>query len=161
MIVVSDTTAIINLAIIGELHLLPDLFETILIPRAVYQEVVVRGANMPGAETVERATWIQQKTPQNQSLVEQLRADLDPGEAEAIALAIEQQADLLVIDERKGREVAKHHQLPIIGLLGILTIAKRRGLIPAVKPLVDRLVEEADFYVSEKLLATVLASVQE
>jgi uncharacterized protein len=94
-------------------------------------------------------------------LVEQLLGDLDPGEAEAIALAIEQQADLLVIDERKGREVAKRHQLPIIGLLGILTIAKRRGLIPAVKPLVDRLVEEADFYVSEKLLATVLASVQE
>ena len=51
--------------------------------------------------------------------------------------------------------------MPIIGLLGILTIAKRRGLIPAVKPLVDRLVEEANFYVSEKLLATVLASVQE
>ena len=161
MIVVSDTTAIINLAIIGELNLLPDLFETILIPPAVYQEVVVTGKNMPGAEAIERAAWIQQKTPQNQQLVKQLLGDLDPGEAEAIALAIEQQADVLIIDERRGREVARNHQLTIIGLLGILTIAKRKGLIQAVKPVIDRLLSEADFYVSEKLLATVLASVEE
>jgi len=161
MIVVSDTTAIINLAMIGYLHLLPDLFGTILIPTEVYQEVIGNGGEMVGAEEVAKAGWIQVKTPKNQAFVNQLLKDLDAGEAEAIVLALEEHADLLVIDERKGREAAKKHQLSIIGLLGILVIAKRKGLIPAVKPMLDRLLDEANFYISERLLSEVLESVQE
>jgi predicted nucleic acid-binding protein len=81
---------------------------------------------------------------------------LDPGEANAIALAIELQADDLLIDERLGRREALQFGLSIIGILGILIIAKQRNLIPTVRPVMDDLIDRAGFRVSSKLYQQVL-----
>ena len=108
MIVVSDASAPINLARIGELDLLRKLYSEIVVPEAVWQEVVVNGAGQPGAEEISTVDWVKRMLVKNRHLVQALRQDLDAGEAEAIALALESEADLLLMDERLGRESAHH-----------------------------------------------------
>jgi len=78
-------------------------------------------------------------------------SDLDPGESQAIALALELRADLVLIDERKGSHAARQLGLATMGVLGILVEAKQRALTSSVLPLVDRLVRELRFYVSPEL----------
>ena len=76
---------------------------------------------------------------------------MDPGEAEAIVLAIELEADALLIDEKKGRKIAEEHGIIITGLLGILIIAKSENLISEVKPILDKLIFETGFRINPKL----------
>jgi len=90
-----------------------------------------------------------------------LLSQIDPGEAEAIVLALELSADMLLIDERLGRRVAKDFQLPVTGSLGLLRDAKTQGFIPAVKPYLDKLINNGAFRVSQRLYAEVLQSVGE
>lgn len=156
MIVVSDASPLINLARISELSLLRKLYGALIIPQAVWQEVVVSGAGQPGAETIEAASWIEARSVRNEHLVRALRQDLDAGEAEAIALALEVEADLLIMDERAGRETARHLDVRVLGLIGVLTEAKRSGLIDAVKSRLDALRDLAGFRVSQPLYARVL-----
>ena len=82
--------------------------------------------------------------------------ELDVGEAEAIALAVEIQADQVLIDERRGRLVAARFNLRCTGILGILVEAKSQGLIAEVKPLLDALVNEAGFWIAKPLYNSVL-----
>jgi uncharacterized protein len=82
--------------------------------------------------------------------------ELDAGEAEAIVLALESHADLLLMDERLGRDIASHFSLKYIGLIGVLVVAKRKGLISAVKPYLDELRDVAGFRVKEGLYLRVL-----
>ena len=77
--------------------------------------------------------------------------NLDPGESYAIASAVEQKGDELLMDERRGRQVATQLGLSIIGLLGILLLAKQRQLIPQIKPILDRLIQVVGFRVSAQL----------
>ncbi len=156
MIVVSNTSPIINLAVIGHLDVLQNLYGTILIPQAVYDEIVVAGAGRPGAADVQAATWITVLPVQNRALVAQLQPDLDVGEAESIALAIEQQADLLLMDEQQGRSIAASYGVTYTGLLGVLLVAKKKGLLPAIKPLLDALRQNAGFWISDLLYQHVL-----
>lgn len=86
---------------------------------------------------------------------------LDQGEAEAIELAKELRADLLLIDERKGRRLAAEEGVPVIGLLGVVLLAKRRGLIPSARALMEALRTEAGAYLSDELLDMALRSVGE
>ena len=159
--VVSDASALINLARIDELDLLHRLYGELLIPEAVWREVVVAGAGQPGAEEVRAASWIETRDVANEHLVRALRQDLDAGEAEAIALALEVGADLLLMDERLGRETARHLELRYVGLIGVLIAAKRSGLIDAIKPRLDRLRDGAGFRVSDALYARVLQDEEE
>jgi len=161
--VVSDTSPLLNLAIISQLDLLHELYERILIPQAVYDELVSTGSDMPGADEVEAASdsWITVYQVKNQPLVKSLELQLDKGESEAIALAIEMSADLVLLDERKGRTVALRFDLNHIGLLGMLMEAKHRGLIPSVKPLLDALMHKARFRVSSALYVHILETVGE
>lgn len=99
-VVVSDASPVINLASIDRLLLLRYMFGTILVPATVWSEVVA-------GEPLTRPLWIELRSPTNLLLVEALQLDVDPGEAEAIALAKEVAADLVLIDEKKGRAVAK------------------------------------------------------
>ncbi|MCR4406840.1 MAG: DUF3368 domain-containing protein [Anaerolineae bacterium] len=161
MKVVSNASVLINLARIGELDLLRQLYGTLLIPEAVWQEVVVEGVGQPGAGQVEAASWIKTHDVANELLVRALRQDLDAGEAEAIALALEVGADLLLMDERLGRETAQHLGLRYVGLIGVLITAKRRGLIDAVKPYLDKLRDVAGFYLTDALYARVLQDERE
>jgi uncharacterized protein len=161
MTVVSNTSPITNLAGIEQLDLLHRLYGTITIPQAVYNEMANIGRSVPGALEVQTLPWSRVKPVANLNQVETLRAVLDPGEAEAIVLAIELNAALLIIDERPGRAIARQNSIPIIGVLGVFLEAKQQGFIIAVKPLVDRLINELAFRVSSQLYEIVLKSAGE
>lgn len=161
MIVVSDASPLINFAIIGNLELLPKLFGEVILPQTVFEELTIKGESMAGADEIREADWIRVKSCTNQSLLLALRNQIDPGEAESIVLALELSADLILMDERMGRRIAKEFQLAVTGTLGLLRDAKRHGHIKAVKPLLDKLIQANSFRVSQQLYDEVLQSVGE
>jgi len=164
VIVVSDTSPITNLAAIGQLDLLRQLYTSIVIPVAVYNEMVAVDRLVPGAVEVQILSWIQTQAVANAQSVIDIQTshdDIDLGEAEAIILSLELKADLLLMDERRGRALAANYGLSVTGLLGVLVQAKRNGFIPTVKPLMDQLIEAADFRVSSQLYAIVLQTARE
>jgi len=123
MIVVSDTSALSNLALVGHLWLLEAIYQIVIIPDVVASELAA--ASNPTISAILRLTWIQTQSLTNSQLADQLQQEwgLDAGEANAIALAFELQADDLLIDERLGRQEAIRLGLSIIGILGVLLIA--------------------------------------
>ena len=140
MIVVSNTTPILSLYKIGRLSLLPSLFDTIIVPKAVYNEIAVLGRGKQGHEAIDTASYIHIKDVQNILAVNLLRAQLDYGEAEVIVLAREIEADVLLLDEKKARRIAQANAQPVIGTIGILQAAKDKGLIPDMKTPLDDLI---------------------
>ena len=156
MIVVSNTSLLINLSRIGRLDLLSRLYGEILIPVAVWQETVVDGVGQAGADEIRAADWIKVQEVSNTAMVQALRQELDAGEAEVIALALESKADLLLMDERLGRETAHYLGLRVIGLIGVLIAAKSQGLIGELKPNLDALRNVAGFYIDNDLYLRVL-----
>jgi predicted nucleic acid-binding protein len=161
VIIVSDTSPINNLAAINHLHLLLQLYGMVFIPEAVYRELTDPNFPVAGAAEVQTFDWIQTRTISDRTLVEALSNELDVGEAEAIALAVEMQADQVLIDERRGRLVASQLNLRYTGILGVLVEAKSKGLIAGVRPLLDALINEAGFWVAEPLYNSVLQLVNE
>ena len=101
------------------------------------------------------------KEAENRQRLSDLEFQLDLGEAESIVLALEVKADYLLIDEKKGRSIAREQGLKIIGLLGILILAKQNGLIPLLKPEIDRLTSKLEFRLHEKLIKAALLAVGE
>ena len=160
MIVVSDTSPILNLARIGRLELLASLYKQVLIPPAVFGELAVSRDALPVMDLAS-VSWIVLETPRNQDRVQELREVLDAGEAEAIVLAVERQAELLLVDERRGRRMAEALGLRITGLLGVLAHAKRAGLITSIKPVLDELIQNAKFWIGPDLYREVLAELGE
>ncbi|GAP97090.1 DUF3368 domain-containing protein [Leptolyngbya sp. NIES-2104] len=163
MIVISDTSAITNLAAIQHLHLLPQLYDRVIIPEAVYRELTEVDPPVPGTLEVQSVSWIDVRQVTTVEVVKRLQSEvrLDPGESEAIALALELNADLLLIDERRGRAEANRLGVRITGLLGILVEAKQKNLISAVKPLMDALIDTSEFRVSSALYSQILEIVGE
>ena len=151
MLIVSNTSPLSNLAVIGEISLLQQIYPKILISPIVHTELISLPEIQPTIATLVITGWLEIRTPKNLQLIQSLEQTLDPGEAAAIALASELNADRLLIDERLGRRTATQYELKIRGILGILVKAKEEGLIPATKPLLDRLVNEAGFRVSQAL----------
>ncbi|WP_446009346.1 DUF3368 domain-containing protein [Candidatus Electrothrix sp.] len=86
-----------------------------------------------------------------------LRRDLDQGESETIALAVELRADLVLLDEKEGRNVAAHFGLRPVGIIGVLLEAKKKGLTTELRPHLDALRNEAGFYLSDRLYLHALA----
>jgi hypothetical protein len=163
VIVVSDTSAITNLAAIQHLQLLPQLYNQVIVPEAVYRELVDIEPPVPGTIEVQTTPWLEVKQVFNRVIVNRLQSEvrLDPGESEAIALSLELKAALLLIDERRGRAEADRLGIKITGLLGILIEAKRKHLIVAVKPLMDSLIATSEFRISPALYNRVLTLVDE
>lgn len=161
MIVVSDTSPSNNLAAINQLNLLQQLYGTVIIPEAVYRELTAPEFPVAGAVEVQTFDWIQIRQVNNRTIIDALDNELDIGEVEAIALALELEAEQVLIDERRGRIVAAKLNLSYTGVLGILADAKSQGLIPAVKPLLDTLINQAGFWISESLYNRVLQFVGE
>jgi predicted nucleic acid-binding protein len=128
--VVADASPLIALVQVGHLPLLEKLVGEVLAPPAVVREV---GLSLPG--------FIREQKLSQPIPAAVLRASLDLGESEVISLALELGADRVILDERLARRLAQHLGLPIIGVLGILLASKQKGLIPAVRPLLDALVE--------------------
>lgn len=155
MIVVSNTSPISNLAAIGQLDLLQQLYGTIIIPQAVYQELINSGDTEPATLAVQTLDWIQTQPVSDQVLLASLQTNLDLGEAEAITLAVEIKAERLIIDERRGRNEAIQLGLQVTGLLGIVLAAKQQGLIPLVQPILDDL-RANSFWIRDALYAEVL-----
>ncbi len=129
MIVVADSSPLISLARIGRLDLLESLFERVVVPRAVWSEVVFDGAQRVGALDLPSANWIEVRTVDPASPILQMaQRTLHRGEAEAISLAFDQRPSLLLIDEQIGRAVARDLGLAITGIIGVLIAVKERGL---------------------------------
>ncbi|MCK4761340.1 MAG: DUF3368 domain-containing protein [Candidatus Aminicenantes bacterium] len=159
--IVCNTSPIINLAAIGELEILKKLYGKIVIPGAVYDEITVKGRGQPGDEEVRTSGWIEVINIKDRNLLTALAVDLHPGEAEAIILAMEQNSDLLIIDENRARRISSKFGIRFMGLLGVLLRAKRKGYIPAVKPLMDDLAIRAGFWIDRELYQTILKTAGE
>ena len=161
MIVVSNTTPLIGLAQIQRFDLLQQLFGEIHIPQAVYTEAVVAGREEGGAKReVSDATWIKTKRVQDRLAVEVLLDEMDSGEAETIVLARELKADWVLMDEKKGRRKLAELGVRKIGTIGILLKAKQIGLIPAVRPDLERLRQQG-FSISQDVIESVLRQAYE
>ena len=158
MIIISDTSPITNLIQLDKLDLLQSLFSDIIIPNEVYEELVVYENHRIMLESID---WITVISVSDTEKVELLKQELDAGEAEAIVLAKELNCDFLLIDERKGREIAQSQNIKITGLLGILIQAKRRGFIPLLRPLLEKLVNGIGFRVNRNLFEHILREVNE
>ena len=156
MSVVSNASPLINLARIGQLDLLAQLYEELVVPEAVWHEVVLEGAGQPGAKEIETGSWVGVRSVENRGLVRALQQELDAGEAEAIALALEIKAEFVLMDEHLGRETGLHMGVRCVGLIGVLVEAKRKGLIGEIRPLMDALRDIAGFWVSDVLYRRVL-----
>ncbi len=155
MIVVSNAGPLISLSRIERLDLLRLLFEVVHIPEAVFRETAGGECSLPGVSEIKASTWIKRTKIGNMLAVELLRERLDAGEAEAIVLSLEMKADLLLIDEARGRRVAGLRGVDIIGSFGLLVVAKRRGLIPKVAPILEELISSG-FRIRDDLYAKAL-----
>jgi len=163
-LVISDSSTLIHLAAIYRLDLLVDFYTTITIPTAVWQEVVEEGSNRPGAAEVAAARekgWIKIETISDEHLLRLLRRDLHLGEAEVIALAVEKNADLVLLDETEARQIAELYQLPKTGAVGILIRATLEGKLPTLRPELDALRHEGGFWVAEPIYKKALRAVGE
>ncbi len=159
-IVVSDTSPIRALVFVDQLELLPKLFGRVIVPPAVAFELMEPAGDFKSIN-VEDYRFIEVVPPTGVSEVARLRQTLDRGESEALILAKELQADVILIDELAGRAAAKQLGLHLIGTLGVLLRANKAGLLGTIRPIVTRLIEDLNFFVSQELLDFILQSAGE
>lgn len=158
MVIVSNAGPIIALARIGKLDLLKQ-FKQIYIAQEVYKEVVVKGEGKPGSDEVENSDWFIIKEVKNTLAVESLTIELEKGEAETIIVALELNADLVLMDESIGRDIAKSRGLKVIGTVGILAGAYEKGIIKDLKMVLDDL-RSKKVWISEKVYKRVLSGIK-
>lgn len=150
-VVVADAGPIIALSVVASLDVMGQLFGRVLVPDAVYAEVVAEGRGRPGAIELVAASWVVRVmvAPPPDAL---LANELGSGEAEAIALAARCNAALLLIDERKGRRIATlAYNLRVKGIAGVLVLAKQRGFVSQVRPMLEAM-RAGGYYVAESLI---------
>jgi hypothetical protein len=158
MPVVSNTSPLLNLALIGQLELIREQFGKVLIPSSVLAELRVDEA-LPGSHALRQAIqagWIHVQPAKNRPLILSLERSLDLGEAEAIVLAIEVKANRLLLDERDGRQTAKSLGLPVTGILGILLRAKLENQLPSLRAAMEELQQKAGFRIASPLFEELL-----
>ncbi len=151
MVIVSDTSPISNLFLINKLGLLHKFYGRIIIPNAVMTELLVLKEQGIDLSEIENAHWIEVAIVSNTEAVRRYLAEVDLGEAEAIALAKELHATRLLMDEERGRDLAVREGLHIIGIIGILIQAKHSREISSVKQLMDELIQKARFFIDVNL----------
>ena len=156
MIVVADTSILINLCCVGRGHLLSRLFREVVIPPAVAEEFARLASRVARFAGVSLPEGIRQQAAVTLPALLASTSGLDPGERAALALAVEIHADAVLLDERRGREAASRLGLRSIGLLGVLLQAKAAGLIPSLQPILDDLQRDAGFWITEALREQVL-----
>ena len=155
MIVVSDTTPLISLMKASRLELLAPLFHEVLIPEAVFSELTANPRFQAEADQIRKAPYIKVVTVSEQKAVDVLRrsSGLDLGESEAIVFADDQKADVLLMDEAKGRKVAKAMGLYIMGTVGVLLFAFEKNVLTdsEVKEALEQL-QQADRRIGDELI---------
>lgn len=158
MPVISNTSPLLNLAIVDHLFLLPQQFGQIYIPSAVFTELKIN-EDLPGSRALQAGInedWLIPQVVENTAFVSLLRRDLHQGESEAIALAVERSADKILLDEKEARQVARALGLSTTGILGILLRGWHENSIPSIKAVIERLQQEANFRIAPALLAQIL-----
>lgn len=162
--VIADASPLIALARIGHLHLLQQLFTEVFMTETVRQEVLA-GNSFADSASVEQATqagWLRVR-PLPEALYsvtsESLLDGLDPGEKSSILWALELQESgqtpRLIIDDAKGRAAARRLSLELMGSAGIIAIAKRLGVVPLARPLLEQL-QASGYYLSQTVVDTAL-----
>ena len=136
-------------------------FGKIYIPQAVWTEVVEAGEGEPGSEEVRNADWIEIAEATDNNLIIALKETIDLGESEAIALALQIGASVILIDEKDARLIAIKYKLNPLGTVGILIWAKENGKINNLKDELDRLIFEGDFRISKEIYRYALEKVGE
>lgn len=162
MKIVTDASVLIGLSSIQKLDVLNDRFpQGVLVPPAVWREVVEEGKGRPGAQEVSESNWIRVQEFTEKGIVNLLRTELDDGEVGAIALAYEINADIILIDERDARQAARQLDLQVLGTIGILTWAKQNGKLSSLRDSLDKLQDKGGFRISQNLYIHVLREVGE
>lgn len=152
--VVSDTSPLLNLALIERLDLVREQFSTVVVPEQVWDEL------MDGEDGVDRLRSVHDDglfeivTVEDTPLFAEFRRDLDIGEAAALAYAIDADADLVLMDEREARQTARRHELPITGVIGILLRGSKEGTV-SLRTELDRL-RDVGFWIADDLYEEVL-----
>jgi predicted nucleic acid-binding protein len=156
MLIICDSSPLVALSLCNELRLLDALFNEVIIPEKVYNEI-----NKPGKpEAGKIAVWSQGKVRRAENQQQAMNLSLDAGESEAIALYWEKSADFLLIDEQKGRKIAIQRGIKIIGTVGILLRAKQEGFITIIRPFVD-LLRNSPIRISDELYKKALELAKE
>jgi predicted nucleic acid-binding protein len=148
-IIISDTSCLVVLDKINQLNLLQALYDTVIVTPTIVAEF---GKTLP--------EWFNVLASSNHSLQSLLEETIDPGEASAIALAAETKDSVLILDDLRARKVAISLGITITGTLGVIAAAKKRGIIPAARPLFEQ-IRATDFRISDNFLAAILAELGE
>ncbi|MEI7823437.1 MAG: DUF3368 domain-containing protein [Verrucomicrobiota bacterium] len=156
MLVVSDTSVLLNLCRVSAEGLLPELFGEVWVPPAVAAEFSRLAGNHARFQGLVLPAWVRISSAVQVSAEVRACPDLDSGETEALSLALEWHADAVLMDEAAGRRAATVLKVTSVGVAGILIRARSRGLIPAVRPLLERLRVEAGFWLHPRFEAEVL-----
>lgn len=158
-LIVSNTTPIINFAEIGRLDLLEGLFGKVVAPPAVIAELLAKKDLFPAAAAA--AVRLEVIEPADRLLVRRFASSAHPGEAECLALGMEHEGALLLLDDLQARTLAAGNGLRFTGTLGCLAEAKARGLVGSLAPLIEELRVCARFWISRDLEVRVLNDVGE
>ena len=158
MIVISDSSALISLLSVEKLDILGKLFETVMIPEAVYNEVFNKKVSNLD---LKKTKFLQIEKVTDRKMVKLLKMQLGYGESEVIALALEKGIDRVIIDDKQARKVADKLGLKVIGTLGILILAKEKQVIKEVRPLVLSMMEKINFRIDRALLNKILGILNE
>ena len=156
--VVADTGPLIALARVERLELLQQRYERVVVPPAVHAELVL-DSDRPGARVLSgafNAGWLTVGSVTDSALVRELARLLGPGEAEAIALAEQEDACFLLVDDARGRRIARSRDIAVVGVAGVLLAGKSRGELPAVRPILEAL-SNTGYRLSPRLIVGVLA----
>lgn len=159
-IVISNASPLIGLCGVKMLHILKDLWGQIIIPDAVYKEVVVQGAGRYGVDSIAKACgdWINVVSVKDKQEVDALQAILDEGESEVITLGQELNADLLIIDNREPRLFAAAVNLKVVGTVGVIKLAWQKGLIIEPVDMLNRL-RINGFWISDQLMERIISEI--
>lgn len=158
MVVISNSSPIIHLTKIGRLNLLERLYSRILVPEKVYLECTDTVHYHKEVELIAQSAWIKRHLIEDHRLFNLLYAEIDAGEAEALVLALEQKADLLLLDDQEARRMARKLGLLVTGTLGVLLKAKNEGMINSFAEDLQKL-QRSGFWLSQKLVNTLLSRI--
>jgi len=158
-LVVSDTSPLLNLALIERLNLLESQFSGITIPRQVWDELAAGEKGLSALSKLRDGEFLTVVEVEQSDLFVEIFQDLDVGETAALCYAIEQDADLVLLDEKDGRRVARRHDLNVTGVVGILLKGANAGDVKLDQEL-DAL-REAGFWISDNLYSKILSQAEE
>jgi uncharacterized protein len=156
--VVVDSSVLITLAAGEQFHLLRDFYSTIHVPPEVWKETTAsfKTFGVQESQHARAEGWLIVQAPQDLGKVAALPFNLQPGETEALALALELPGSLLLVDDAQGRKAAAALGIAYTGTVGVLLRAKAEGKIPALRPVLGLLATRTTFWLSPAVEAAAL-----